>query len=84
MTDEERNSLLRGGTAVIPRRWEWVVGLRCLPLKPPRGWKRTLQKKVDLTTPDGLSKFIREVVLREAEIIYVSRIDKPRIYTYLC
>ncbi len=30
----------------------------------------TLQKKVDLVTPEGLSKYIRDKVLREAETLY--------------
>lgn len=29
-----------------------------------------VQKKVDLLTPDGISKFFRDKVIKEAEIIY--------------
>ena len=36
--------------------------------------EKHLQKKVDLLTPDGLSKFFRNEVIKEAEIIYEKRI----------
>ena len=35
--------------------------------------EKHLQKKVDLLTPEALSKYFREEVLKEAEIIYEKR-----------
>lgn len=36
-------------------------------------FERTLSRKVDLATPSGLSKYIRDDVLREAEVLYEKR-----------
>ena len=35
-----------------------------------RALEQALEKQVDLGTPDSLSKYIREEVLQEAEVIY--------------
>lgn len=35
-----------------------------------RALEQALEKEVDITTPDALSKYIRDGILQEAEVIY--------------